>query len=543
VTTSSYLQFLPPVLWESPEARASLGSFLCIFEKILTGIDDGQPIPLEGRQYASVEAQIARVFRLFDPSLAPVEFLDELASWLALEFPRIGETHVWDEFQRRKLTGGILQVYRRRGLRDGINRYLDLYTVAETRPRIAVDDGSRVLIAEPAPGRLAEIEALVTQEPVITRPAAAPARAEGLVRPLAIAASEADGSLFVTDQGTPSNVSTPIKAGVWRIPPANAAPVRLGEPGLTLDFPAAIVFHRRSGNLYVLDTTGLLELTPPFIASTKKDVGVRGPVAMCVLPDDRLLILDRGPQFQSGSPAVPALVEVQLQPFTVRRTALSGVVEPMSLCITPAGVVIVGDGREQAIQEDSGGRPLPLPPADLVIVDRASGTARRVLGDSRPGLAAPVGLVAEDDQHILVLDLGLKPYFPRLDENLPAYSRHIAEPAALYRVTLEDDAAHQTPAVEIASTVGNLVFPTGMTLSRGKLFISDKGEYSDPAFAGDRLRVWRTDPFQFGVAVHFAESRKPSKEDRKRILHDIQDIVDRERPAHTHWTMVFSSGE
>ncbi len=48
VHASSYLRYLPPVLWESPPpedrptdaTRFGLGTFLLAFEKTLTGLDD-----------------------------------------------------------------------------------------------------------------------------------------------------------------------------------------------------------------------------------------------------------------------------------------------------------------------------------------------------------------------------------------------------------------------------------------------------------------------------------------------------------------------
>jgi phage tail-like protein len=45
-TTSSYLTYLPPVLWSPPGPAGSfgLGSMLCPFEKVLTGIADGIPV-------------------------------------------------------------------------------------------------------------------------------------------------------------------------------------------------------------------------------------------------------------------------------------------------------------------------------------------------------------------------------------------------------------------------------------------------------------------------------------------------------------------
>jgi phage tail-like protein len=535
--TSRYLQYLPAVLWERQETRESLGAFLQIFEKLLTGVDDGVVVQgKNGRTYPPIEAQIARVHRLFDPSIAPIEFLDALASWVGLEFPKAGNDYLWDEFQRRKLTAGILQVYGRRGLRDGINRYLELYTVAATRPRIAVDDGIRILGAEPVLGVMVRIEDMVTLGPEradlgspdelpAPSPGVPPSLTEGIVRPLAVAASPTDGSLFVTDHGTPSRWLPAIKPGVWRVPQDGAPPKRLGDAAFAPQFPVGVALHASSGNLYVVDATGLYEFVPPFTDATKKDIGARGPVAVCALADGHLLILDRGPMFQTGSPAVPALVDVQLQPFTVRRTPITGVVEPMSLCVTPRGQVIVGDGREQD----------RATPADLMIVDRGSGAATSILGATRSRLAAPVALIAEDETHILVLDLGLKPYSAILDSSLANFVRHIAEPAMLYRVTLG-----AAPTIEAASTTGSLVFPTGMAVARGKVFISDKGEFAEaPSEAAPR--VWRAVVHEFGVAVYFAQSRQPPDAERRRILHDIQEIVEREKPAQSAWTMVFSS--
>ena len=42
-TTSSYLKYLPPVLWSTQTAAGpfDLGKMLSVFQKILTGIDDG----------------------------------------------------------------------------------------------------------------------------------------------------------------------------------------------------------------------------------------------------------------------------------------------------------------------------------------------------------------------------------------------------------------------------------------------------------------------------------------------------------------------
>src|SRR5215475_4263381 len=108
---SSYLNYLPPVLWEKePNLPGfSLGAMLRIFEKILNGIDDGEIVPHGDHQHDGIEMAIGRLHRLFDPWTAPPEFMDWLASWVGLEF-----SPLWSEYSRRKITAEIAQVYLQR---------------------------------------------------------------------------------------------------------------------------------------------------------------------------------------------------------------------------------------------------------------------------------------------------------------------------------------------------------------------------------------------------------------------------------------------
>ena len=176
---SSYLQYLPPVLWEHdpPAPEFSLGAVLRIFEKVLTGIADDVPA------HPPLTAEIAGLDRIFDPWKTPERFLPWLASWVALQFPTLQDTDLWDEYQRRKVTSEIAQIYRLRGLKAGLDQYLDLYAVGRTRPRVALDDGRRLLVVTPRPGTLAPVAGLVTQGPVVTRDGGAVGRAHpSLVR-------------------------------------------------------------------------------------------------------------------------------------------------------------------------------------------------------------------------------------------------------------------------------------------------------------------------------------------------------------------------
>src|SRR5690606_30007343 len=118
-TDSGYLRHLPPALWQhQPQAPGfSLAGFLRVFEKILTGIDDGQAVvhgPAGGAAHVhdGIAARIERLHELYDPWKAPAPFLPWLAGWLGLALPP-----VWDEYQQRKAIGEITGILLQQGLR------------------------------------------------------------------------------------------------------------------------------------------------------------------------------------------------------------------------------------------------------------------------------------------------------------------------------------------------------------------------------------------------------------------------------------------
>jgi len=118
-----------------------LGAMLRIFEKILTGIPDGhQPCRTILTRVTTmtaitstgpITAQIAQLHRLFDPWTTPEEFLPWLASMggarlpdaLQGTFPAVGMMNI----KRRTVTSNVTQIYRLRGRKAGLNKYLDLY--------------------------------------------------------------------------------------------------------------------------------------------------------------------------------------------------------------------------------------------------------------------------------------------------------------------------------------------------------------------------------------------------------------------------------
>lgn len=109
----TYLEYLPEIYQESE----FLGRFLKIFEKILSGIDDGVP-----PDHPGIEQVLDRISDLFDAEKTPLEFLDWLASWAALELP--GD---WPEKRKRSLISEIVQLYKKRGTKEGLENFLKIY--------------------------------------------------------------------------------------------------------------------------------------------------------------------------------------------------------------------------------------------------------------------------------------------------------------------------------------------------------------------------------------------------------------------------------
>jgi phage tail-like protein len=545
---SGYLRYLPPVLWQAnpDQPGFSIGELLRIFEKVLTGIDDGVTIA-----QPSITDQIAGVPGLLDPWKAPEQFLPWLASWVALDFPALQGQQLWDEYQRRNVTAQIALVYRRRGLKSGLASYLDLYAVDQHRPRIALDDGSRLLVTTPGQAALAPVTALVTQGPVVT---AARLVTEGLVRP-SCAAMSGDGHIFVGDMGitgVTSGLNLPVKNRVWRISPdgqydltgnpPQRQPVAAGSMPL-LQVAAVAVRPAQSGapeTLYTVDQNGTLyAVQAPYLNQAATQVTVLAaagatfwPVAMAVDVDGDLLILDRGDG--PGSPNPPKILTVKIQPLTVTRTPLSTVLEPLSLLVRGDGDLVIGDGREQQ----------PTQPGEfagnLVRVHRggqAQWTETLLIptGDPAAGnpLVAPTAITQAGPDTLYVLDAGLKPFTPPGDN---PFVLAVAEPAAVFRVSLSGAA----PTVIRVSEPGEVVYPTGMVADGDRLVICDRGQ---PEAPGLLTVMSRLRPFHLNVVLHFVDgllSSDPQQRaaEQRRVIGNVQAIVEEQRPAHIEWSLI-----
>ncbi|MCX4821035.1 phage tail protein [Streptomyces sp. NBC_01142] len=550
---SSYLRHLPPVLWENePDApEFSLGRALLVFEKILTGVADGVTIPHGDHTHAPITDQIARLDRLFDAWQTPERFLPWLASWVALEFPTLQGQQLWDEYQRRKVTSEIARIYRLRGLKAGLSTYLDLYAVSRLRPRVALDDGSRVLTLTPGTARTTlvtapvataaatPVAALVTQGPVLAPDGTV--WAEGLLRPTCVATAP-DGSVFLGDSGTPDGVTPVLPSRVWRIGAAGhyelagspPKPVPVAAATLPLTRVVAVTVRpardERPETLYALDRSGkLYAVEAPYTdrpAALVTSLATAGtplwPVAMCVDGNGDLLVLDRG--FGPPSSSVPKVITVKLSPVSSAATALHTVVEPLSLLVRSDGTLIVGDG---GTQRPTGPEQFP---GNLVRIDRggATGWTETALLSSANPLVAPAAVTEDAEGLLYVLDTGLKPLLPPAGD---PFVLKVAEPAAVLRV----DPGAASPAATRITEPGGFVHPTGMAADGGRLIVCDPGQ---PDVPGQQTFWSRVRPYQFDVVIHFTESRLPDEgpartKARRQAVGDIRTIVEQNKPAHT----------
>ncbi|MFF8942168.1 phage tail protein [Streptomyces sp. NPDC014864] len=562
---SSYLKYLPPVLWQDTPADAgfSLGSALCVFEKVLTGIDDGVPILHEKHTRAGddshthrpIAERIAHLNRLLDPWATPEEFLPWLASWVSLRFPELQGRQLWDEYQRRKATAGISRTHRRRGLHSGLNALLELYSVGRVRPRVALDDGSCLFSARFDTGVPARVVTLPTFRPLLD---ATPAVVrEGLMRPWCVAQGP-DGAVFVGERGLPEDAALPHRRRVWRLDAAGR-PDLAGSPpvprplmpqqnlGQVVAVTVAPAGPGRSETLYVLEGSGrILSLPAPYTADSATVVTDLSstdsvfPLAMSVDGGGDLLVLDR--KLDPGEEATPRVFVVRPAPVgvTVKNLDPAVVREPLSLFVDRDGSLVIGDGGDQRA---------PLP--------RGSGggnLVRVVRGDPHwthtpllpPGnaLVAPTAVTRVDADGLYVLDAGLRPFWPSATED--PFILLTALPACVHRV----ETADRGPAATTLQVTepGRFVNPTGMTAAGPHVIICDPGQIESPGIGLDGYRS-RIQAFDINVVIHFcagdlagdpAHPADPAEQrlELSRAVGTIKVLVEQHKPAHCRFCEV-----
>lgn len=147
---ASYVEHLPATFREGEQNdRANfLGRFLKIFEKILSGIDDGAHLEIptaggetETREIVGIEQLLDAVHDFFDPLFAPTtsetsnDFISYLSSWIALL-----QNPNWEKKSQRRLLKEIASLYKKRGTSAGLTRYLEIYLSEFNEAELSVQE-------------------------------------------------------------------------------------------------------------------------------------------------------------------------------------------------------------------------------------------------------------------------------------------------------------------------------------------------------------------------------------------------------------------
>jgi phage tail-like protein len=509
-------------------------------------IQDGQPLMHGGHHHGSIDDTIENLYQLFSPWRTPPDFLPWLASWVALTLRKD-----WSEYQRRKLISEMVVIYQQRGLKRGLQTYLDIYVATEARPRIAIDDGEAIFRARFADDGTARLFS-VAHSQSITFPSGP---ISVLLHPTGLAIDNSN-NYIIADEGDVA--LTPLRPpALWQIsstgkvdyapgpPLPSPRPIHSGSPlekptGVTVDsldrYSIVDIGTITSG---VSLDSAIYRFTPPtYTLSTVIDqasipsLPAVHPVDMILDGSENFVVLDRGfhPLGDPPSgPSAPKIVAVSEGPLAVAPPhPLSTVVEPTAMVMDSMGRFIIADAKDQ----------FSANPVDLVRVDPGAGWSETSLllgalpADPNP-LVFPTGLAFESPEVLLVCDTGLRWGYDPMDPqgSDPTY-RYLAEPAAIYRV----DLSQAPPTITRITPDQQLVNPTKMTFDRqGKLIISDRGD----SLRSAPQRSWRAGSNEFGVIVHFSRQRPTGFAERNQIRGGIFRVIEQEKPGHSTWWMDF----
>lgn len=114
---ASWLEYLPALFRErdaDPLDAFAPYEERPFLERFLRGFEDAD---------APLRATVDSLFRCFDPAQAPADFLPWLGTWVSLVLDEN-----WPELRRRSLIFEAVELYRWRGTRRGLARWLELYT-------------------------------------------------------------------------------------------------------------------------------------------------------------------------------------------------------------------------------------------------------------------------------------------------------------------------------------------------------------------------------------------------------------------------------
>lgn len=117
---SDFIAMLPGIYQEAMDEQrrdSDDPSYPPFFERFLLGFEDA---------YEPLRLTMAHLDSLFGPFSTPPEFLTWLAAWVCMPL-----NENWPEMKRRRLVREAVELWRWRGTKKGLSRYLQIYTGVE----------------------------------------------------------------------------------------------------------------------------------------------------------------------------------------------------------------------------------------------------------------------------------------------------------------------------------------------------------------------------------------------------------------------------
>jgi len=544
---SSYLKYLPPILWkdEPQTSKFSLGCFLKLYEKILTGIDDEVLLEHKEHKHLNFENVIDDLYKLLNPFKVNSEnaawleeWLEYLAEWVGLKL-----LPTWDEYQKRKIIKDAVDIYNLRGLKKGLFKYLEIYLVTETKPRITIDIGESLFRLSLNKGNDGNTNVILSGPPII--------------HPLSIeidrTSSSFNGQIIVGDAGAFEDYL--IKSKIWRIkahgelhyqhlsgkvdymPIYDGRDLDFGDavhdprpivrPIAIVDDPLGFYGIADEGRQAPAAVSKILRLNK--YASSSVSLVWRGPpmvkaIDMCLADSGNYMVLDRG-NFDTDVSAEGMCQILVINPDAnpggtpsgsiVTQLGIPSIIEPKAVAILDNNNYVIADLGDGKFGAGPGGI---YRPTEIYEADKSTGNTTSLLAgipeEQRP--IFPVSLILEDAGHLMILDYGVK---------TRVGSTALVNSAKIWSLTLPPAA----PSLEVISEDISYVYPKDFTLdSEDNLIIADHGEVGID-------RDWRVpDNYgEFGVVINFANTSLEAL----RITRGISNIITKEKPAHTKFTL------
>lgn len=125
----SYLNFLPSIYQQSGRdgEKQFIKGYLKVFQKILSGIDDGA-LRKNDMKITGIAETLDEIPDFFYPAKTPKGFLDWLASWMGLVFKE-----GWSDYKKRYIIERIIPLYRLRGTKRGLEEFVKIYVGSGVR--------------------------------------------------------------------------------------------------------------------------------------------------------------------------------------------------------------------------------------------------------------------------------------------------------------------------------------------------------------------------------------------------------------------------